>query len=152
MEIPLTPREKWYCRQISRDGKKHSLSGETGQDSPGGRVLHASAKPCLNIVLELTEPRRATTNRNEAQLEQLATGRYDSKHLDSLLRTLITVTLNIIIFLFSFLIDFFYIEVYTFRWKNKTESFSPWFAFNCYYMVILFLREERCYLIANRRI
>lgn len=84
MEIPLTPREKWYCRQISRDGKKHSLSGETGQDS--------SAKPCLNIVLELTGPRRATTNRNEAQLEQLATGRYDSKHLDSLLRTLITVT------------------------------------------------------------
>lgn len=44
-------RGKWYCRQISRDGKKHSLSGELDKI----RVL-ASAKPCLNIVLELTVP------------------------------------------------------------------------------------------------
>lgn len=36
--------------------------------------MHASApaKPCLNIVLELTGPCRAATNRNETQLERLA--------------------------------------------------------------------------------
>ena len=122
MEIPLTqvPREKWYCRQISRDGKKHSLSGEGEGDwtrfARWTRV-HASApaKPCLNIVLELTGPCRAATNRNEAQLERL--GNWTICSLDSWIYASLYLD-QFKYYYFFFLIDFLYrlncIYIYTY--------------------------------------
>lgn len=135
MEIPLTraPREKWYCRQISRDGKKHSLSG--GGEGDWTRFarwtrVHASApaKPCLNIVLELTGPCRAATNRNEAQLERL--GNWTICSLDSWIYASLYLDHFKYYYIF-FLIDFLYrlnciyicIFVLIFYWQNKTICF-----------------------------